>query len=28
MTGAPAPISDQQRAETGVDWEPDQEDAD
>ncbi|MCT6899752.1 MAG: aspartate--tRNA ligase, partial [Bifidobacterium sp.] len=27
MTGAPAPISDQQRAETGVDWEPDQEDA-
>ncbi|MBI0048127.1 aspartate--tRNA ligase [Bifidobacterium choladohabitans] len=28
MTGAPAPISDQQRAETGVDWVPDQEDAD
>lgn len=28
MTGAPAPISDQQRAETGVDWEPDEEDAD
>ena len=28
MTGAPAPISDQQRAETGVDWEPDQEDTD
>ncbi|QYN61290.1 aspartate--tRNA ligase [Bifidobacterium asteroides] len=28
MTGAPAPISDQQRAETGVDWEPDQENAD
>ncbi len=27
MTGAPAPISDQQRAETGVDWEPDEEDA-
>ncbi|KJY51543.1 aspartate--tRNA ligase [Bifidobacterium kimbladii] len=28
MTGAPAPISDQQRAETGVDWDPDEEDAD
>ena len=28
MTGAPAPISDQQRAETGVDWEPDQESVD
>lgn len=26
MTGAPAPISDDQRAETGVDYDPDEED--
>lgn len=27
LTGAPAPITDEQRKETGVDWEPDPEDA-
>ena len=26
LTGAPAPISDEQRAETGVDYDPDAED--
>lgn len=26
LTGAPAPISDEQRAETGVDYDPDDED--
>ena len=25
LTGAPAPISDEQRAETGVDYDPDAE---
>ncbi|OZG49656.1 aspartate--tRNA ligase [Pseudoscardovia suis] len=28
LTGAPAPISDEQRAETGVDYDPDEEDED
>ncbi|MCV0010712.1 aspartate--tRNA ligase [Mobiluncus mulieris] len=27
LTGAPAPITDEQRKETGVDWKPDSEDA-
>ena len=25
LTGAPAPISDEQRAETGVDYDPDED---